>query len=117
MAFNLQGLLASIGSTSPTTARNRDIIERLLGRARAAQLVEEASDDDEDAYVSGWWPSNGRHYQYSPASEPQEAGVALQNGGEFGPPSITKQPLQRSLNEARRSLSLPIRGDLFQVIE
>lgn len=114
VAIDLRNLFSS---TSPTTARNRALIERLLGQAGAAQLVTQSEEDDEDSdgLAGGWWPSHGRHYQYEPDTEPQDAGVALLNSGEFGP-TITKQPLQRSRNEAKRSLSLPVRSDLYRDI-
>jgi hypothetical protein len=121
MSLNLQGLLASIGSTSPTTARNRDIIARLLGSSGRVLRVaadDDDDDDEEDEGGSGWWPSHGRHFQYPPHLEPQPTGVELLNSGEFGPPpssALTKQPLQKTLNEAKRSLSLPVRSELFKV--
>jgi len=113
MSLNLHGLLASLASTSPGAARNRDILVRLLNGGR---LVDENDSAAEDEGVS-WWPSYGRHFQYSPHKEPQAAGVELLNSGEFGlvPPSITKLPLQKSLREAKRSLSPPIRSHVFKV--
>jgi hypothetical protein len=118
MSLNLQGLLASLGSTSPATARNRAIIARLLRGPGVRQVVDDDDDDDDDeGGGGGWWPSHGRHYQYPPHLEPQPAGVELLNNGEFGPPSLTKQPLQQTLNEAKRSLSLPVRNGLFRVRE
>jgi hypothetical protein len=44
--------------------------------------------------------------------------VELLNSGEWGSlPALTKQPLQKTLNEVKRSISLPVRSELFKVGE
>jgi hypothetical protein len=117
----------TLGLLSPTggdhSARRLSLLTRLLNYRRS--IVEDDDDDDDElrgaAAARGssgtlWFQRRG-HYQYSAPMQPQPAGVQLSQSGAFGNPDATlhKQPLQKSLRDAKRSLSLPLKNELFNV--
>lgn len=101
---------------SDNSGRTLSLLVRLLNSRR----VEADEDDDIDEGIPGgnWNNSSQRgHHQYAPAKTPQPAGVQLLQSGAFGNPDATHraQPLQRSLSSAKRSLSPPIKSEIFRV--
>jgi hypothetical protein len=120
----LRTSMNNLGLPSPTgsddSARRLSLLARLRSNPRRSIVVD---DDDEllrSARGSGFWFQSVQppsHYQYSAPMEPQPAGVELSQSGAFGNPDATlhKQPLQKSLRDAKRSLSLPLKKELFNV--
>lgn len=115
----------TLGLPSPTgsdhTARRLSLLTRLLNHRRS--IVDDDDDDDDDGLqglrrAAAGFQQRG-HHQYSAPKEPQPAGVQLSQSGAFGNPlanaTLHKQPLQKSLKDAKRSLSLPLKNELFNV--
>ncbi|KAG8754967.1 hypothetical protein FRC14_004476 [Serendipita sp. 396] len=100
------------GSSESDTLRL--ILSRLLRSGRRAAFADE-DEDEEDEHWSRL-PRN-RDFQYSPRSEPHPDGIALQRSGDFGavPKALmTKQPVQRTVSNRKRSLVPLLRDELSQ---